>query len=157
MVPSDARLQQLWQQRSGMLATNELERARLRARQGLPTYTAQQRAERGFRFLKNPQFQATPFSRKAPQRLMALLMVMTRCLVVDAAVESRLRPALAEQHQTFPAQRGTGVTTPTARWIFQCCAGIHVLLIEGQAAIILNLTARHQLGINLLGQPYQQL
>lgn len=72
-------------------------------------------------------------------------------------MEYRLRTALAAQQQTVPDQRGKGVTNPTARWIFQCFAGIHVLLIEGQAAMILNLTARHQLVINLLGQPYQQL
>ena len=88
---------------------------------------------------------------------MALLMVMTLCLLVYAALEYRLRTALAAQQQTFPDQRGKGVTNPTARWVFQCFTGIHVLLIEGQAAMILNLTARHQLVINLLGQPYQQL
>ena len=68
-----------------------------------------------------------------------------------------LRTTLAKQQQTFPDQRGKGVANPTARWVFQCFTGIHVLLIEGQAAMILNLTARHQLVINLLGQPYQQL
>ncbi|MFO1432787.1 MAG: hypothetical protein U1F76_22145 [Candidatus Competibacteraceae bacterium] len=88
---------------------------------------------------------------------MALLMVMALCLLVYAALEYRLRTALAEQQQTFPDQRGKGITTPTTRWIFRCFAGIHVLLIEGQAAMVLNLTARHQLVINLLGQPYQQL
>jgi transposase len=32
----------------------------------LQTYKAQQRAERGFRFLKDPQFQATQFYREVP-------------------------------------------------------------------------------------------
>ena len=157
MIPSDARLQQLWQQSSFILATNELDRERLSDLQVLQTYKAQQRAERGFRFLKDPQFQATQFYLKSPQRLMALLMVMTLCLLVYAALEYRLRTALAAPQQTFPDQRGKAVTNPTARWIFQCFTGIHVRLIEGQAAMILNLTARHQLVINLLGQPYQQL
>ena len=157
MIPSDARLQQLWQQSSFILATNELDHTRLSDLQVLQTYKAQQRAERGFRFLKDPQFQATQFYLKSPQRLMALLMVMTLCLLVYAALEYRLRTALAVQQQTFPDQRGKGITNPTTRWIFQGFAGIHVLLIEGQAAMILNLTARHQLVINLLGQPYQQL
>jgi transposase len=157
MIPSDARLQQLWQQSRFILATHELDSDRLSDLQVLPTYKAQQRAERGFRFLKDPRFQATQFYLKSPQRLMALLMVMTLCLLVYAALEYRLRTALAEQQQTFPDQRGKGVTNPTARWIFQGFTGIHVLLIDGQAAMILNLTARHQLLINLLGQPYQQL
>lgn len=84
-------------------------------------------------------------------------MVMPLCLLVYAALEYRLRTALAAPQQTFPDQRGKAVTNPTARWIFQCFTGIHVRLIEGQAAMILNLTARHHLVINLLGQPYQQL
>ena len=157
MTPSDARLQHLWQQSGFILATNELDSDRLSDLQVLQTYKAQQRAERGFRFLKDPRFQATQFYLKSPQRLMALLMVMTLCLLVYAALEYRLRTALAEQQQTIPDQRGKLGTNPTARWIFQCFTGIHVLLIDGQAAMILNLTVRHQLVINLLGQPYQQL
>jgi transposase len=66
MSPSDARLQQLWQQRSFILAINELDRERWSDLQVLPPSKAQQRAERGFRFRKDPQFQATPFYLKAP-------------------------------------------------------------------------------------------
>jgi transposase len=33
--------------------------------------------ERGFRFLKDPEFLAASLSRKKPERIMALLMVMT--------------------------------------------------------------------------------
>lgn len=156
-TPSDYRLQQLWQHGRFILATNELDSDRLSDLQVLQTYKAQQRAERGFRFLKDPLFQATQFYLKSPQRIMALLMVMTLCLLVYAALEYRLRTALTEHQQTFPNQCGNPVTNPTARWIFQCFTGIHVLLIEGQAAMVLNLTARHQLVIDLLGQPYQQL
>lgn len=71
MIPSDARLQQLWQQRRLILATNALERERLRDLQVLQTYKAQQRAERGFRFLKDPPWQATQWELPSPQRLMA--------------------------------------------------------------------------------------
>ena len=156
-IPSDYRLQQLWQHSSFILATNELESDRLSDLQVLQTYKAQQRAERGFRFLKDPQFQASQFYLKSPQRIMALLMVMTLCLLVYAALEYRLRTALAKQQQTFPNQCGKPVANPTARWSFQCFTGIHVLLIDGQAAMILNLPVHHQLVIDLLGQPYQQL
>jgi transposase len=157
LIPRDARLQPLWQQSRFILATNDLDSDRLSDLQVLQTYKAPQRAERGFRFLKDPRFQATQFYLKSPQRLMALLMVMTLCLLVYAALEYRRRTALAAPQQTFPDQRGKGVTNPTARWIFPGFTGIHGLLIDGQAAMILNLTARHQLVINLLGQPYQQL
>ena len=63
---------------------------------------------------------------------------------VFTALEYRLRTALAEHRQTFPNQRGKPVANPTTRWIFQCFTGIHVLLIDGQAAMVLNLTACHQ-------------
>lgn len=156
-TPSDYRLQQLWQHSRFILATNELDNDRLSDLQVLQTYKAQQRAERGFRFLKDPLFHATQFYLKSPQRIMALLMVMTLCLLVYAALEYRLRTALAEQQQTFPNQCGKPVTNPTARWIFQCFTSLHVLLINDQTALVLNLTARHQLVVDLLGQPYQQL
>jgi transposase len=41
--------------------------------------------ERGFRFLKDPPFLASSLSLKKPERLMALLMVMTGCLLVYVA------------------------------------------------------------------------
>ena len=62
----------------------------------VPTYSPQElldgykghvQAERGFRFLKDPQFLASSLYRKKPERIMALLMVMTVCLLVYAALE----------------------------------------------------------------------
>jgi transposase len=48
-------------------------------------YKGQTQAERGFRFLKAPQFLASSLSRKKPERIMALLTVMTVCWLVYAA------------------------------------------------------------------------
>jgi transposase len=48
-------------------------------------YKGQAHAERGFRFLKDPQFLAASLYLKTPERIMALLMVMTVCLWVYAA------------------------------------------------------------------------
>ena len=42
-------------------------------------YKGQARAERGFRFLKDSQFLASSLYLKKPERVMALLMVMTVC------------------------------------------------------------------------------
>ena len=41
--------------------------------------------ERGFRFLKDPMFLASTLFLKKAQRIMALLFVMTLCLLVYAA------------------------------------------------------------------------
>lgn len=54
----------------------------------LATYKAQQNVERGFRFLKSPEFLTSSLSLKKPERIEALLMVTTCCLMIYAALES---------------------------------------------------------------------
>ena len=138
-----------------ILATNELDDVRLPPQALLESYKGQGRAERGFRFLKDPQFLASSFYLKKPERIMALLMVMTVCLLVYAALEYRIRTALKEQDATFPNQKGQPVQNPTARWVFHYFVGIHVLRIPGQwDSIVLNLTEGHQRLLQLLGKPY---
>ena len=138
-----------------ILATNELDDVRLPPQVLLESSKGQGHAERGFRCLKDPQFLASSFSLKTPERIMALLMVMTVCLLVYAALEYRLRTALKAQDATFPHQKGQPVQNPTARWVFHDFVGIHVLRIPGQwDSIVLNLTEGHQRLLQLLGKPY---
>lgn len=141
-----------------ILATNELDEATLPPQEVLTGYKGQARAERGFRFLKDPQFFASSFYLKKPERIMALLMVMTVCLLVYAALEYRIRAALKEHGATFPNQQGKPVQNPTARWVFHYFVGIHVLLIPGQwVPLVVNLTDEHQQLLQLLGKPYERL
>jgi transposase len=142
------------QQSCFVLATNELDEAQLPPQAVLAGYKGQQHAERGFRFLKDPRFLASAFYLKKPERLMALLMVMTVCLLVYAALEYRIRTALKDHGATFPNQKGQPVQNPTARWIFHSFVGIHLLLIPGKWPVVLNLTEEHQHLLRLLGQPY---
>ena len=114
----------------------------------------QTQAERGFRFLKDPQFLASSFYRKKPERIMALLMVMTVCVLVDAALEYRIRTALKEQAATFPDQKGKRIQHPTARWVFHYFVGMHLLYIPGQGLLVLNLTDEHLHLLQLLGKRY---
>jgi transposase len=142
-------------QHSGfILATNELDEAQLPAPEVLAGYKGQARAERGFRFLKDPQFLASSLYLKKPERIMALLMVMTVCLLVYAALEYRMRTALKEHAATFPDQKGKRIQNPTARWVFHYFVGIHVLRIPGQPYIVLNLTEEHLHLLQLLGKRY---
>jgi transposase len=120
----------------------------------LDGYQGQARAERGLRFLKAPQFLASSLSRKRPERIMALVMVMTVCLLVSAALDYRIRTALKEHGATFPDQKGRRIPHPTTRWVFHYFVGIHVLSIPGQGLMILNLTDAHQPLLELLGQRY---
>jgi transposase len=137
-----------------ILATNELDEGQLSAPAVLAGYKGQARAERGFRFLKDPQFLASSLYLKKPERIMALLMVMTVCLLVYAALEYRIRTVLKEQDATFPDQKGKRIQHPTARWVFHYFVGIHVLYIPGQDLMILNLTDEHQHLLHLLGKRY---
>jgi transposase len=100
-----------------ILATNELDEGQLSAQAVLDGYKGQAQAERGFRFLKDPQFLASSLYLKKPERIMALVMVMTVCWLVYAALEYRMRTALKEQAATFPDHKGQRIQNPTARWV----------------------------------------
>jgi transposase len=145
------------QHRCFILATNELDDTQLAPQELLASYKGQSQAERGFRFLKDPQFFASSFYLKKPERIMALLMVMTVCLLVYAALEYRIRHALTAHQATFPNQKGKPVQNPTARWVFHYFVGIHLLRVSGQGPLVLNLTEEHCNLLKLLGQPYMQL
>jgi transposase len=137
-----------------ILATNELDTTQLPAQELLEGYKGQVHAERGFRFLKDPCFLASSLYLKKPERIMALLMVMTVCLLVYAALEYRIRQALKDHGATFPNQKGKPVQNPTARWVFHYFVGIHLLLIPQQWPIVVNLTEEHQHLLQLLGDRY---
>jgi len=137
-----------------ILATNELDDTLLPPQELFAGYKGQAQAERGFRFLKDPQFLASSLYLKKPERIMALLMVMTVCLLVYAALEYRIRTALKEHEATFPDQKGKRIQHPTARWVFHYFVGIHVLYIPGQGLMILNLTDEHLHLLQLLGKRY---
>jgi transposase len=138
-----------------ILATNELNESALSPRELLEGYKGQKHAERGFRFLKDPLFLASSLYLKKPQRIMALLMMMTVCLLVYAALEYRIRNVLKAQQATFPDQKGQPTQYPTARWVFQYFVGIHLLLRPGEWPLVLNLNDTHEHLLRLLGQPYK--
>jgi transposase len=133
-----------------VLATNELDADRLPATEVLAGYKGQSHAENGFRFLKHPEFLASALFLQKPERIMALLMTMTVCLMVYAALEYRIQQRLQQQGHTVLSQNNKPTDRPTARWIFHCFVGIHVLFHNGQCMGILNLDERHWQIINLL-------
>jgi transposase len=142
-----------------ILATNELDETQLSPQEVLSGYKGQVQAERGFRFLKDPSFLASSLYLKKPERIMALLMVMTVCLLVYAALEYRIRNALKDSDATFPNQKGHPIQHPTARWVFHYFVGIHLLLLPDlmQWPRVLNLDDEHRKLLRLLGPPYMQL
>jgi len=90
-----------------------------------------------------------------PERIEALLMVMTCCLMIYAALEYRIRQELAAQDAYFPDLKYKPGQRHTARWVFLCFQGIEVLTIEGEWELILNLKERNRTIIDCLGSTYQ--
>lgn len=141
-----------------IIASNQLDEAQLSHEKMLELYTpGQQKVEHGFRFLKDPWFMADTLFLKSPKRIMALMAIMTLCLLVFGALEYRIRQTLAQNKQTFPSQIGAATAKPTARWVFQFFTGIHVLLVDSCREVILNCNEYHHQLINLLGNRYVKL
>ena len=136
-----------------VVATNELDEEKLSDQELFKNYKGQAKVERGFRFLKDPQFMAATFFVKKPERVEALLFIMTLCLSVYAAIEYRVREKLAAEQKTLPNQLGKEVKNPTMRWIFACFNGIHVLY-TAERKVVLNVKPLHLKVLQLLGQKY---
>lgn len=139
-----------------VLATNDLDGSKFPPDQILATYKSQQSVERGFRFLKSPDFLVSSFFLKKPERIEALLMVMTLCLLVYAALEYKARQKLRETGEQFLDQKKRPSQNPTARWIFFCFLGLHVVNINGKRRQVTNLKPRHEVILMCLGPPYQK-
>jgi len=157
LVPSEAREAKLVKRKSlFIVATNEMDRERLSDKELLEGYKGQHSVERGFRFLKNPELLADPLYLQDEKRIMALLMVMTLCLLVYSALQWRIRQGLKETGQSYPDQKGNPTQRPTARWVFQSFDGIHVLCV-GQKQVVLNMKERHRTVVSVLGPNYERL
>ncbi|MEE4376293.1 MAG: IS1634 family transposase [Candidatus Competibacteraceae bacterium] len=114
-----------------ILATNDLDRDRYPDEQMLREYKEQQGVERGFRFLKDPWFMVDSIFLKSPQRIEALMMVMTLCLLVYNVAQYRLRETLENTQETLPNQVNKPIKNPTLRWIFQIMEGISIVRMIG--------------------------
>ncbi len=112
-----------------ILATNDGDKQAYPDQRILADYKAQQTVENGFRFLKNPDFLADTIFLKSPQRIAALMMVMTLCLMVYNLTQFQVRAQLKQCQETLPNQLGKPTSTPTLRWIFQMMEGIAIVRV----------------------------
>jgi len=141
-----------------ILATNQLDDSELSEEELIRKYKQdQQKVERGFRFLKDPQFLAATLYLKKPERIVALLMIMTLSLLIYATLEYRIRKALVEEDKTFPNQKNQSIQNPTARWVFQYFSGIHELTISEKEILIINIKVQQLLILKLLGNGFQKI
>lgn len=145
---------ELFEQSLFVLASDEQAHTQEQQKEMLTAYKAQHAVERGFRFLKDPQIVASSFFVKNPKRVQALLFIMTLCLLVYSLLEYKIRKALQQQEKTVPDQKGKPTATPTARWIFHCFLGIHLLKLPGDNELVLNLKEVHKTILSLLPEYY---
>ncbi len=71
-------------------------------------------------------------------------MVMTLCLLVYAAVEYRERGKLRENGENFLGQKKRPTQNPTARWVFFCFIGLHLIYVDENKEVT-NLKMRHHI------------
>lgn len=155
-VPLQRREAALQQLGLFIIATNDVSGS-LDMEKMLNTYKSQQAVEKGFRFLKSPDFLTSAIYLKKPERIEALLMVMTTCLMVYAALEHRIREKLVEQACYFPDMKKKPGQRPTARWVFQCFQGITIIYLPDKTEFVANIEERHRTIIDCLGHHYQQI
>ena len=93
-----------------ILTTNEMNNKKLDMKGLLAHYKSQQSVERGFRFLKSPEFLTSAMFLKNAKRIEALLMIMTCCLMVYAALEHKIRESLKTVPAFFPSM--TNIARP---------------------------------------------
>lgn len=139
-----------------ILATNDMDAEGYPAARMLKEYKEQQGVERGFRFLKDPWFMVDSVFLKSPQRITALMVVMTLCLLVYNIAQYKLRSHLKETGETLPNQLDKEVQNPTLRWIFQIMEGLGVVRIQDNPEgppreLLTNMSALRKKIIQLFG------
>lgn len=127
-----------------ILASNELDHAKLSERDFLSEYKNQYKTEQGFAFIKGNAFEVASVFLKKPSRIQALMVVMTLCLMVYSFAQQHLRQALVEANETIPDQLKKPTMKPTMAWVFRLFKGIQVWLIPQDGRVnelVVNLTA----------------
>lgn len=154
-IATDLSLRNEAQQANGffILGTNDLSEA-LSMQFLLDEYKSQQAVERGFRFLKSPDFLTSSLFLKKPERIEALLMIMTCSLMVYAGIEHLIRQRLAETNRFFPDMKKKPTRRPTARWVFFCFQGISILIIDKTTTLVTNMIDRQKIILDSLGKLY---
>lgn len=144
-----------------VVATNELNEDTLSDERIIEVYKDQNvSVERGFRFMKDPLFYADRLFLKKPERVMALIMIMTLSLLVYSLAERRIRAALKEEGAHIWNQKNKPTDNPTARWVFTIFEDVLLLYIHSENGVTvqaMNMRAEHEIVINSLGEHYRKM
>lgn len=143
-------------QRSCFILATNVAKQDLDANDILKHYKRQDNTEKGFAFLKKPEFFTSSLNLEKPGRIEAILMIMVLSLLVYSIAQRRLRQQLKIQKQTIPDQVKKPTENPTMRWIFQLFEGINfvkVVSVEGLATVFVHgMNALRLQIVSLLGE-----
>lgn len=115
-----------------ILATNVPE-SELSNDQMLVQYKAQTGIERGFQFIKDDMFELDAVFLKKPERIEALMAIMTLCLMMFNLASYQLHQTLKKHDATVKDQLNKPTQKPSLAWIFRQFYGIQVLcMVDGE-------------------------
>lgn len=135
-----------------ILATNQMDINILSDLQCFEEYKSLQNTERGFRFLKDPWFLTKQFFIKTPERIAALMSVMSLSLLVYTVAEKKLRDQLKLKNETIPNQNKQPIQNPTLRFVFQLFMSVSKINIQSKIKhVIVQLTDVQKQIIKLFG------
>ena len=144
-----------------IVATNELDTTALSDEQLLKAYKDQGvSVERGFRFLKDPLFYAESLYLKKPERIMALLMVMTLSLLMYSLAEMRIRATLQYNDAYIWNQKNKKTDRPTIRWVSMIFEDVLLLYTrkgQGIEKKAMNIREEHRIILRCLGPAYEKM
>ena len=143
-----------------VLATNVQDKGKISNESMLLEYKDQSEIERGFRFIKNDTFGLDEVYLKKPERIGALMAVMTLCLLVYGLTQYKLREALQHNNEFLPNQKKKPTNKPTLMWVFALFSSVVMVNFqEGNKnkRIVLNLYPLHQKVILLLGETARKI
>jgi transposase len=113
-----------------ILSTNQLDIKALRDDEILSEYKEQSKTESGFRFIKDNSFEISSIYLKKPERINALMMVMTLCLMIYNLSQHNLREALKQANETIPNQVKKEIQNPTMVMLCKMFEGVGVVVID---------------------------
>jgi transposase len=143
-----------------ILATNDINEDKIAPVNMLSCYKEQAATEGGFRFIKGNHFNVSSVLLKNPNRVSALLVIMTLSLMVYAVAQYKLREGLKATNQTVPNQKNKEIKNPTISRVFRLFFGIQLLRIvtsDLEQSIVINLNPVRIKIIRLFGTKAMQI
>lgn len=145
-----------------ILATNVMDPTVMPDEKILLDYKNQSEIEQGFRFIKNDMIGLGSVYLKKPERIGALMAIMTLCLLIYGLTQYRLRTALSENNETLPDRKSKPTQTPTLMWIFTLFSTITMIHWpenpdKASNRIVLNMQPVHQKVVLLLGKTAKRI